>query len=52
MRADHGDPFAVLGMHHTGTALVVRALLPTADKVELLDALGPLPVRADAAGRQ
>ena len=40
MRADHGDPFAVLGMHHTGMALVVRALLPTAEKVELLDTLG------------
>ena len=40
MRADHGDPFAVLGMHHTGTALVVRALLPGAAEVELLDALG------------
>ena len=40
MRADHGDPFAVLGMHHTGTALVVRALLPGAAEVELLDVLG------------
>ena len=40
MRADHGDPFAVLGMHHTGVALVVRTLLPGALAVELLDSQG------------
>jgi len=40
MRAEHGDPFAVLGMHHTGVALVTRALLPMAEQVELLDGNG------------
>ncbi|MEX8519296.1 MAG: 1,4-alpha-glucan branching protein GlgB [Leptothrix sp. (in: b-proteobacteria)] len=40
MRADHGDPFAVLGMHPVGEALVVRTLLPGALAVDLLDAQG------------
>ncbi|MCP3969897.1 MAG: 1,4-alpha-glucan branching protein GlgB [Rhodobacteraceae bacterium] len=33
----HGDPFSVLGMHSEGGRLVVRALRPEADAVELLD---------------
>ncbi|MFM2052250.1 MAG: 1,4-alpha-glucan branching protein GlgB [Pseudomonadota bacterium] len=40
MRADHGDPFSVLGMHHTGVALVVRVLLPGAVAVDVLDPQG------------
>jgi 1,4-alpha-glucan branching enzyme len=34
---DHGDPFAVLGMHADGGALVVRALLPGAVGVSVVD---------------
>ena len=37
MRADHADPFAVLGMHETPGGLVVRALLPQAEQVCVLD---------------
>lgn len=37
MRAAHGDPFAVLGMHVVDGAVVVRALLPDAHEVEALD---------------
>ena len=33
----HGDPFAVLGPHPEGSATRVRALLPGADAVELID---------------
>jgi 1,4-alpha-glucan branching enzyme len=35
--ARHGDPFAVLGMHVDGDELVVRALLPQASRVEVID---------------
>ncbi len=35
--AQCGDPFALLGMHRDGQALVVRALLPDADAVMVLD---------------
>jgi 1,4-alpha-glucan branching enzyme len=31
----HADPFAVLGLHHTGKAFVVRALVPGADTVSV-----------------
>ena len=31
------DPFAVLGMHETHNGIEVRALLPDADKVEVID---------------
>jgi 1,4-alpha-glucan branching enzyme len=37
-RGDHGDPFAVLGMHETGGAVAVRAFLPHAARVEVIDA--------------
>ena len=36
--ARHGDPFAVLGMHVGEGGLVVRAMLPGADTVEIVDA--------------
>lgn len=34
----HGDPFSVLGLHEVAGKLVVRALRPEADGVEVLDA--------------
>ncbi|SHH91080.1 1,4-alpha-glucan branching protein GlgB [Marivita hallyeonensis] len=34
----HGDPFAVLGLHEIGGKIVVRAMRPEADSVEVLDA--------------
>ncbi|MFQ9292082.1 MAG: 1,4-alpha-glucan branching enzyme, partial [Haemophilus parainfluenzae] len=33
----HVDPFAVLGMHETHNGIEIRALLPDADKVEVID---------------
>jgi 1,4-alpha-glucan branching enzyme len=36
--ARHGDPFAVLGMHAGDDGLVVRALLPHASRVQVIDA--------------
>ncbi len=35
LRADHGDPFAVLGMHRAGGQLVVRVFRPDAMDVEV-----------------
>jgi 1,4-alpha-glucan branching enzyme len=35
-RAIHGDPFSVLGPHHTPGGLVIRAFLPGARAVEVL----------------
>ena len=37
MRAEHPDPFSVLGMHMRTDGLAVHALLPTAGQVELID---------------
>ena len=37
VRAEHGNPFAVLGPHPDGDGMVVRAYLPNALGVELLD---------------
>ncbi|BCX18216.1 MAG: 1,4-alpha-glucan branching enzyme GlgB [Geminicoccaceae bacterium] len=42
LEARHGDPFAVLGPHLVEEGLVVRALLPGAEAVELLDPVGRL----------
>jgi 1,4-alpha-glucan branching enzyme len=36
--ARHGDPFGVLGMHVVDGDVVVRALLPQASRVEVIDA--------------
>jgi 1,4-alpha-glucan branching enzyme len=36
--ARHGDPFSVLGMHATGNGVFVRALLPHADRVQVIEA--------------
>jgi 1,4-alpha-glucan branching enzyme len=38
VRGDHGDPFAVLGMHREGSGLTVRAFLPQASRVQVIDA--------------
>ncbi len=35
--ARHGDPFSVLGMHEAADALFVRALLPNADRVQVIE---------------
>ncbi|MDM0044851.1 1,4-alpha-glucan branching protein GlgB [Variovorax dokdonensis] len=48
MRADHGDAFAVLGPHQTDAGLVVRALLPGARRVTVLQADSGWPL-ADLA---
>ncbi|MDO9597244.1 MAG: 1,4-alpha-glucan branching protein GlgB, partial [Azoarcus sp.] len=40
MHAAHGNPFAILGMHVADGAVVVRALLPDASGVEVLDQRG------------
>ena len=37
MQAEHGDPFAVLGIHAEAGATVVRALLPGATAVTVID---------------
>jgi 1,4-alpha-glucan branching enzyme len=40
MAADHGDPFALLGMHEQDGAVIVRTLLPGAEAVTVVDARG------------
>src|SRR5580704_2973873 len=35
--AKHGDPFAVLGMHKSGSGLQVRAFLPEAEAMSVVD---------------
>ncbi|NHW01625.1 1,4-alpha-glucan branching protein GlgB [Stutzerimonas degradans] len=40
VRAEHGDPFAILGPHADGDGLVIRAYLPNALGVEVLDRSG------------
>jgi hypothetical protein len=44
MRAEHGDPFGVLGPHETARGLVVRALLPGAQGVTVLHARSGWPL--------
>jgi 1,4-alpha-glucan branching enzyme len=39
----YADPFAFLGMHLTNEGLVVRALLPDASAVTLIDSKTRLP---------
>ncbi len=45
-RAEHGDPFAVLGPHEgpndSGGGVTVRAILPDAESVDVLDPAGSL----------
>ena len=38
VQGHHGDPFALLGPHEAGGATVIRAFLPDASAVEVLDA--------------
>jgi len=40
VRAEHGDPFSILGPHPDGDGLVIRAYLPNALGVEVLDRSG------------
>jgi 1,4-alpha-glucan branching enzyme len=40
MQATHGDPFSILGMHITDSAVAIRAMLPGADEIDVLDARG------------
>jgi 1,4-alpha-glucan branching enzyme len=42
--ARHGNPFAVLGMHVAGDTIVVRAMLPQAASVDVIDAQTGEPV--------
>ena len=44
MRAEHGDPFAVLGPHETAEGLEVRALLPGAQAVAVMHASSGWPL--------
>jgi hypothetical protein len=37
VEARHGDPFAFLGMHKSGTGLVVRAMLPGVEQVLVIE---------------
>jgi 1,4-alpha-glucan branching enzyme len=41
LRVDHGDPFAVLGLHETPTGLVVRIFRPDAKTAAVVDATDP-----------
>jgi len=47
---NEGDPFAVLGPHRLGTGTVVRAFLPRARSVDVVDADGELLAEAIAVG--
>ncbi len=40
VRAEHGDPFSILGPHPDGDGLVIRAYLPNALGVEVLERTG------------
>ena len=44
MRAEHGDPFAVLGPHQTEEGLRVRALLPGAKSVTVMQSESGWPL--------
>ena len=47
VEARHGDPFAVLGMHKTATGLAVRAMLPAAQQMFVVEsATGALAAEA------
>src|SRR5438874_1675779 len=50
----HGDPFAFLGMHKTSVGLYVRAMLPDAEAMSVVDAASGTVVahgeRIDLAG--
>src|SRR5579884_3071876 len=47
----HRDPFSFLGPHETNEGWVVRAWLPQAERVELVDAGMARPMRPDPAVR-
>ena len=37
IEARHGDPFAFLGMHQTASGVCVRAMLPAAEEMAVID---------------
>ena len=41
VEGSHGDPFAVLGLHEEDGACVVRAFVPGAEPVDVVDGLAP-----------
>ncbi|HEX3881385.1 MAG TPA: 1,4-alpha-glucan branching protein GlgB [Stellaceae bacterium] len=45
--ARHGDPFSFLGMHSEGGGIVVRAFLPEAEVVQVVDARGKIVTEAE-----
>jgi 1,4-alpha-glucan branching enzyme len=47
VEARHGDPFAFLGMHSEGGELVVRAFLPEAEAVAVVDGRGKVVAEAE-----
>nr|MDP9416181.1 alpha-amylase family glycosyl hydrolase [Pseudomonadota bacterium] len=42
LAARHGDPFAILGPHRHSAGLVIRALVPGADTLQVIDQRGQL----------
>ncbi|HEY1797209.1 MAG TPA: 1,4-alpha-glucan branching protein GlgB [Stellaceae bacterium] len=46
VEARHSDPFAFLGMHSEGGGIVVRAFLPEAEAVSIVDARGKVAAEA------
>ena len=48
--ARHGDPFQVLGMHETAQGMVVRAFVPHAETLEVVDAKGGVVPAAVSGG--
>ena len=51
--ARHGDPFAILGLHETEAGMVVRAFVPNAERLTVLDPAGKVLAdleRRDPAG--
>ena len=51
MRAEHGDPFAVLGPHASDEGLWVRALLPGAQSVAVLHSGSGWPLAQSTSKR-
>ena len=49
LEARHGDPFAVLGPHSTRAGFVLRALLPGAERAELLGLISISRLREGSA---
>ncbi|MDR6236979.1 1,4-alpha-glucan branching protein GlgB [Pseudomonas oryzihabitans] len=50
-RGEHGNPFAILGPHADGEGVIVRAFLPNALGVELVDRMSGRPLAQMQPGR-